>query len=312
MNQHSFQLDKDFQSIVNKLVYQMQDKDAQESSQRRTKIIKDYARSGWDIPPGGEHEALDNLLIDSIRSRGNIVWKALKQTLKAFDPPFHNELATQLYSLADSFFPLSLCEPHDYLSRAGWERPNEEEAKQQLRYQLESARISSLNTLKTKIDLYMAKKKSQSFTIEHSPLKSETQKEYDVFICHASENKNDFVNPLVEALKQKNIDVWYDKDCIEWGKSIRQTIDKGLISCKIGIVVFSHAFFKKEWPQNELDALHQRMITGEVRILPIWHELNEEDLRKYSPLFSGLLAKSSDIGIEALTTEIEAKLHKVI
>jgi hypothetical protein len=32
--------------------------------------------------------------------------------------------------------------------------------------------------------------------------------EYDVFICHASEDK-DFVEPLAKALMGKNLRVWY-------------------------------------------------------------------------------------------------------
>ena len=53
------------------------------------------------------------------------------------------------------------------------------------------------------------------------------------------------------------------------------------------------------------------MNTGEIKILPIWHELNEEDIRKYSPIFSGRLAKSSNKGIKLLASEIEEKLHKM-
>ena len=32
---------------------------------------------------------------------------------------------------------------------------------------------------------------------------------YDVFICHASADKADFVRPLVEAIRDQHIEVWY-------------------------------------------------------------------------------------------------------
>ena len=155
------------------------------------------------------------------------------------------------------------------------------------------------------------KENSTSIGGEPSSLEPTRQKKWDLFVCHASEDKKDFVTPLAIALQQKGIDVWYDEFSIKWGDSIRRSIEKGLQSCKFGIVVFSHSFFRKEWPQNELDALYQRMAAGEARILPIWHGIDETDLRAYSPLLSGILAKKSDYGIEALSTEIEARLLEI-
>lgn len=35
--------------------------------------------------------------------------------------------------------------------------------------------------------------------------------QHDVFICHASEDKEDFVRPLAEQLRLLYIDVWYDE-----------------------------------------------------------------------------------------------------
>lgn len=304
------ELSKEFHDLASKLVYQQQDELSREQSQRMDKILEDSESKGWSIPPGHVYGEFDDLQVDSIRRRRDIVWSALEQTLEAFDPSFYPELTTQLHSLAESFFPLTLCEPNDYLRGMGWKRPFMEEASQQLRSQLEIVRNSSFNAVKTKIDLYVAKKRSKSICGEPSSLESTLQKKWDLFVCHASEDKKDFVTPLAIALQQKGIDVWYDEFCIKWGDSIRRSIEKGLKSCKFGIVVFSHAFFRKEWPQNELDALCQRMTAGEARILPIWHGIDEADLRAYSPLLSGILAKKSDDGVEALIIEIEAILRE--
>lgn len=52
------------------------------------------------------------------------------------------------------------------------------------------------------------------------------------------------------------------------------------------------------------------MIAGKTRILPILHGIDETELMAYSPLFSGILAKKSDCGVEALSIEIEAILRK--
>ncbi|MBI4650156.1 toll/interleukin-1 receptor domain-containing protein [Candidatus Desantisbacteria bacterium] len=107
---------------------------------------------------------------------------------------------------------------------------------------------------------------------------------YDVFICHASEDKNSFVRPLAEILKKSNLEVWYDEFSLTIGDSLRESIDKGLSKSRFGIVVLSPSFFKKKWPQRELNGLVAREMSGEDRIiLPIWHNITNNEILKYSP-----------------------------
>jgi hypothetical protein len=99
-------------------------------------------------------------------------------------------------------------------------------------------------------------------------------KTYDVFICHASEDKADLVDPLAQALRQAGVSVWYDKFVLEWGDTLRNTIDRGLAHSRFGIVVFSPAFLKrKKWTEHELDGLFAREKGGNKVILPIWQNL---------------------------------------
>jgi hypothetical protein len=81
---------------------------------------------------------------------------------------------------------------------------------------------------------------------------------FDVFICHASEDKETFVRPLAEALRSENVAVWYDEFALKLGDSIRRSLDKGLKQSRFGIVILSNAFFEKRWPQYELDGLAER------------------------------------------------------
>ena len=48
---------------------------------------------------------------------------------------------------------------------------------------------------------------------------------YDVFICHASEDKDDFVQPLAEALRAENVAVWYDEFTLKLGDPICRVLD---------------------------------------------------------------------------------------
>lgn len=122
---------------------------------------------------------------------------------------------------------------------------------------------------------------------------SQMNPEFDVFISHSTADKP-YVEPLVKALEAAGISVWFDKNAIEWGDSLRSEIDRGLASCRYGIVVFSKAFLnKKKWTEHELNALFAREEPGKKVILPIWHGITRDDLIQYSPAFADRLAKNS-------------------
>jgi hypothetical protein len=82
-----------------------------------------------------------------------------------------------------------------------------------------------------------------------------------LFICHVSEDKPDFVEPLAVALR-KDFEVWYDKFQLTLGDSLLQKITEGLSKCDFGVVVLSKAFFKKKkWAESELAGGLQRTKT---------------------------------------------------
>src|SRR5258708_647859 len=59
---------------------------------------------------------------------------------------------------------------------------------------------------------------------------------YDAFISHASEDKRQVVAPLAKALTKLGFRIWYDEFELRVGDSLRQSIDKGLINSRFGIV----------------------------------------------------------------------------
>jgi hypothetical protein len=113
----------------------------------------------------------------------------------------------------------------------------------------------------------------------------------DVFISHASEDKNDFAKPLADALIAAGVSVWYDEYEIRWGDSLLQVIDKGLANSKYGIVILSKNFFGKRWPRRELDGLTALAdAEGRNRVLPIWYNITFKEVSAASPTLAGLKA----------------------
>lgn len=128
---------------------------------------------------------------------------------------------------------------------------------------------------------------------------------YDVFICHAHEDKEQVVRPLAEALRDRNLRVWYDEFELRMGDSLAQSIDKGLSESDFAVVVLSPSFFHKSWPRKELDALAAgERQKGVPRILPIWHDVTATEVRRQSPLLADRLAIETDEGLEHVAREV--------
>jgi len=92
----------------------------------------------------------------------------------------------------------------------------------------------------------------------------------DVFLCHASEDKQDVVRPLHNALTAAGISCWLDEAEIHWGDSIIDKVNSGLGDSLFVIVVLSSTFLSKPWPRRELAcALSFESSSGVVRVLPL-------------------------------------------
>lgn len=133
----------------------------------------------------------------------------------------------------------------------------------------------------------------------------DSNKEYDVFISHASEDKDDVVRPLANALKEKDIRVWYDEFELKIGDSLRRKIDQGLSKSRFGIVVISRSFINKGWTNYELDGLMTKTISGQQTLLPIWHNITKQEVIDYSPSLADKVARNtSQETVEEIAEEI--------
>lgn len=134
---------------------------------------------------------------------------------------------------------------------------------------------------------------------------SNEDREFDVFISHASEDKDEVVRPLAHALKQGGLKVWYDEFELKIGDSLRRKIDSGLAKSRFGIVVFSKVFLSKGWTNYELDGLVTKTVNGDQILLPIWHNVTKKEIIDYSPSLADKLARNtSNHTVEEIAEEI--------
>ncbi len=133
----------------------------------------------------------------------------------------------------------------------------------------------------------------------------DTLPEYDVFISHASEDKEDVVRPLAQALVENGLKVWYDEFELKIGDSLRRKIDRGLAKSHFVIVVLSKSFIKKGWTNYELDGIITKVNTGEQILLPIWHGITKKEVLDFSPSLADKVARNTaSYTIEEIAKEI--------
>jgi hypothetical protein len=138
----------------------------------------------------------------------------------------------------------------------------------------------------------------------------ESGRTYDVFISHASEDKDAIVRPLANALVTQGLTVWYDEFELRIGDSLRRKIDRGLASSRVGLVVLSRSFIAKGWPNYELDGIVSRSVSGEQILLPIWHDISKAEVLAYSPSLADKVARSTGTHtVEEIAAEIAGLIN---
>jgi hypothetical protein len=132
---------------------------------------------------------------------------------------------------------------------------------------------------------------------------------WDLFISHASEDKNEMARPLADKFIEQGLKVWYDEYTLTVGDSLRRCIDRGLAGCRYGLVILSPHFLQKEWTQKELDGLVARDDGSEKRILPVWHNVRRSDVVAFSPPLADKLGVSTTKGLNHVVREIMRVFH---
>ena len=135
-------------------------------------------------------------------------------------------------------------------------------------------------------------------------------KDFDVFISHASEDKTSFVKPLVTELTNEKVSFFYDDLSIGWGKSVRQSLDEGILRSKFCVVVISKPFLEKYWTNYELDGFLQKEAKNRTTVvLPIWLNITHDEVYSVSPTLAN---RRAIIGNSLTVEEIVEGIKNVL
>jgi hypothetical protein len=141
---------------------------------------------------------------------------------------------------------------------------------------------------------------------------------WDVFICHATEDKDNFVRPLADILRREGVKVWYDEFEIQLGDSIVRKIERGLANSNSGVVVLSRHSLQKKWAQHEANAIRQLHLADRIRLIPIFWDVSMNEIRELSPGLLDLkgidanektVAECAFLIIRSLRPDILSRIH---
>lgn len=106
---------------------------------------------------------------------------------------------------------------------------------------------------------------------------------YDLFLCHAWDDRKGAAKELCDKLTKKGIKVWFSEKNLPLGSTMLREIDKGLSKSRAGIVLVTPAFLKRVEgegvAEKELSAL-----LAKDRLIPVVHNTTYDALRNVSPL----------------------------
>ncbi len=145
-------------------------------------------------------------------------------------------------------------------------------------------------------------------TLRGNTYSSHVQKPRDFFISYASEDRS-FVEELVHELEENGLSYWVDSEDLKIGDSLRKVIDQGVQESKFGIIVLSSKYMGKYWTNVELVGLLNKETVENQVVLPIWHNVDESDVKKFSLTFADKVALTSKIGVKEIVKKLRDKVH---
>jgi len=130
-------------------------------------------------------------------------------------------------------------------------------------------------------------------------------KEFDFFISHAHEDRITAALPIAEGLTAKGYRVWVDVGQLAVGDGLFKNVNHGLAKARFGVVIVSHAFLAKTWPQWELEGLAAlESAEGRKVILPVWHGVTLQEIAATAPILAGRIGTNTAHGLDRVIDDL--------
>ena len=135
----------------------------------------------------------------------------------------------------------------------------------------------------------------------------QTPDKFDLFLCHAWDDRKGAAKELFDKLTNNGISVWFSEKNLQLGTNMLREIDKGLAKSRAGIVLVTPAFLNRIKAEGVADKELSALLAKD-RLIPIVHNTTYDELRNVSPLLG---SRSGLDTSEETMDEVAAKLSEL-
>lgn len=132
----------------------------------------------------------------------------------------------------------------------------------------------------------------------------------DIFLSHASQDKDEYALPLVAALRHRSVSVWVDEAQILPGQSLITTIGRGIDKARFVVLLITDTFLGRNWTEAELNtALSKEIDSGEQNVIVVLAADRDIVFKRY-PLLRHKLALPWSAGADALADNLARRFGR--
>lgn len=124
----------------------------------------------------------------------------------------------------------------------------------------------------------------------------ETTETYDVFLSHATEDKDTVAIPIKKELEKLGLTVWIDVDKANdlSTMGLRKEIDSAIYNSKYAVIVLSPDYIRKAWTNREFDGITSMEMAKKQTLLCVWHNVTLNAVLEYSPPLANKFARETE------------------
>jgi hypothetical protein len=131
---------------------------------------------------------------------------------------------------------------------------------------------------------------------------------WDVFISHASEDKDELARPLFQALTKRRLKVWYDEKSMMPGDKLVESIERGIKGSNYGVIIVSKDFLNGKWTKHELGTIFYKAVIQDKPVFTIWHKVTLLEVQAFSLDLAKTHALRSEMGIDKIADELVVRI----
>lgn len=131
---------------------------------------------------------------------------------------------------------------------------------------------------------------------------------YDLFLCHAWDDRRKTAKDLHDALEAVGVTVWFSEKNVVLGTPLMREIDRGLAKSRAGLVLVTPAFVRRLKAAGVADKELSALLARDL-LVPVVHGITYEELREESPL---LASRSGLDTAEDTMDQIAVKISELV